>query len=257
MKKQKSNLIQLKSLSSTLAIKDVDMTSRRVKGYLAGFGNKDSDDDIILKGAFAKSLSENGVNSTSNRRIAHLYQHNMSRIIGVFEELKEDDLGLYFVSKMLETSEGNDRLIEYQSGALREHSIGFKYIWDKVEYDDEQDAYIIKEVKLYEGSAVTFGANENTPYLGTFKNNESKEQILERLNQDFASNIEITKGKASDEAVKAAYYRIELIQKAYNDVINTPNVKADLITLKECEPLQIENEKPKIKSFYQLLNQQM
>ena len=40
---------------------EVEVANRTVSGYLASFGNKDSDSDIILKGAFSKSLNDRGV----------------------------------------------------------------------------------------------------------------------------------------------------------------------------------------------------
>ena len=58
--------------STAVEIKDVDETNRIVKGYLSSFNTKDSDNDVIRKGAFKKSLKERGVNSKANRRIAHL-----------------------------------------------------------------------------------------------------------------------------------------------------------------------------------------
>ena len=55
-----------------LKVSDVSLKSRQVKGYFASFDTLDSDRDIIRKGAFTKSIQERGVNSTGNRKIAHL-----------------------------------------------------------------------------------------------------------------------------------------------------------------------------------------
>ena len=59
----------------------VQVDSRKVSGYLASLGNKDSDGDVIVKGAFSKSLNERGVSSTTARKIAFLYQHDMTKPI--------------------------------------------------------------------------------------------------------------------------------------------------------------------------------
>ena len=48
-------------------IKDMDGTKREVAVYLAKFGNVDSDNDVIQKGAFKKSIQERGPQSPSNR----------------------------------------------------------------------------------------------------------------------------------------------------------------------------------------------
>ena len=72
-------------------ISDVDLKSRQVKGYFASFDTLDSDRDVIRKGAFAKSIQENGVDSAGNRKIAHLRNHDWEQQIGKLTELGEDE----------------------------------------------------------------------------------------------------------------------------------------------------------------------
>ena len=50
---------------------DADEYAGIVKGYGSYFGNKDSDNDVIMKGAYKKTIAENG------SRVKYLYQHNM------------------------------------------------------------------------------------------------------------------------------------------------------------------------------------
>lgn len=138
-------------------VKDIDLKGRRISGYLSNFGNKDHDGDIITKGAFAKSLSER------KNDIFFLNQHNWAQPHGKFDELTEDSKGLYFVSSpLIDTSYSMDTLKLYEAGIIKEHSIGFTTIKDEV----KSDARYIKEVKLYEGSNVTLGANSETPFTG-------------------------------------------------------------------------------------------
>ena len=40
------------------SIEDIDMKNKIVTGYLSSFGNKDYDDDIIMRGAYKKSITE-------------------------------------------------------------------------------------------------------------------------------------------------------------------------------------------------------
>ena len=160
----------------------IEVNDRVVSGYLASFGNKDADSDIIMKGAFAKSLNERGVNSTTARKISYLYQHDMTKPIGRFTTLVEDEKGLYFEATLDNIPLANDVLEQYKSGTLNQHSIGFRYIKDKVEHSKELDAYIIKEVDLFEGSVVTMGANENTPFLGM--KSDSVEGEMEQLRRE-------------------------------------------------------------------------
>jgi HK97 family phage prohead protease len=137
-------------------VKDVNTEKGIITGYFSAFDSLDSDNDVIVKGAFSKTLQENG------KRIKHLWQHDVRYPLSKPTELKEDNYGLYFESKISQTSYGKDVLKLYQDGVIDEHSIGFRTIKNA----DKKDYNEIQEVKLWEGSTVTFGANPNTPFLG-------------------------------------------------------------------------------------------
>ena len=145
---------------NTGAIKDIDVKSRIVTGYLSAFGNVDSDNDIIEKGAFSKSINER------LSEIFYLQQHDWSKPLGKFKVLQEDEKGLYFEGEIINTSFGEDQLKLYEAGIVKEHSIGFTTVKSDFKQENENYIRIIKEVKLYEGSAVTLGANSQTPFLG-------------------------------------------------------------------------------------------
>lgn len=145
------------------SVKDIDSKGRVVTGYLSSFGNKDHDGDIIVKGSYSKSISERKDN------IFFLNQHNWQQPLSKFRVLREDEKGLYFESEPLpDTSYANDVMKLYEAGVLKEHSVGFQTV--KADYDREDDTRYIKEIKLYEGSVVTLGANSSTPFTG-FKSN--------------------------------------------------------------------------------------
>ena len=71
----------------------------------------------------------------------------------------EDAKGLRFTSKITETSYGKDVIKLYKEGVFNEHSVGFEI----VKSDNKAGYREIKEIKLWEGSTVTWGANPNTP----------------------------------------------------------------------------------------------
>lgn len=143
-----------------------EVDGNKVCGYLASFGNVDSDGDVIINGAFKKSLDERGVGSNTNRKISYLYHHDMTRPIGRFTTLVEDAKGLYFEAELDDIQLAKDVAVQYKSGTLNQHSIGFRYIWDKCEVDTNSSVMYVKEVDLFEGSVVTMGANDNTPFIG-------------------------------------------------------------------------------------------
>lgn len=164
-KRANSSPLGYKTIS--FAPKEMDVKDgRTVTGYLAIFNNKDSDGDILIKGCFAKSLQERGVDSSGGNKIAHLWQHDMREPLGKYTVLREDDKGLYFECPYDDIEKANRALTQFKSGTLNNFSIGYSYVWDKIEYDAEKDAFICKELNLYEGSVVTLAANDMTYFAG-------------------------------------------------------------------------------------------
>jgi HK97 family phage prohead protease len=153
-----------KSTETGAAIKDVDTSGRIVTGYLSVFGNKDSHGDIITAGAFTKTISERGPNG-SKPRLKYLRNHMTDAILGKFTEMREDDYGLYFEAKISDTAIGRDTMTLIKDGVLNENSIGYETINEK--YDEHAKANFLTEVKLWEGSAVTWGSNELAAVTGT------------------------------------------------------------------------------------------
>lgn len=140
-------------LKSGGEIKDVDVKRRIVSGYFSIFNNIDADKDKISPGAYKKSISE-------NTRIKHLYQHDprmpLSAVRGGTLKLKEDATGLYFESKIADTSVGRDVIKLYDDGVIDEHSVGIvvSKSFQRADYRE------LKELRLIEGSTVTWGSNE-------------------------------------------------------------------------------------------------
>lgn len=142
----------------------------RVK--FASFGNKDSEGDILVKGCFAKSINERGPQSDTNRKIAFLWQHDIYDPIGKVLEIEELDDGAYATVQLSNfDAVPNAKRAWYQlnDGDINQFSFGFQYVWDKMEYIEEEDAYLVKEVVLHEISVVTLGCNERTEYMGAVK----------------------------------------------------------------------------------------
>lgn len=169
----------------SLQIKEVawDGESRKISGYGAIFGNRDKVGDMLLRGCFAKSIAERGPQSGANDKIIFLWQHDMKEPIGKITELHEDERGLYFEAEIDDVDRGNQALKQLESGTLNQFSIGYNYVWDKCEWDDETDTLVVKEVILYEISVVSIGCNGETEYLG-LKSAEDQENAYEALNQD-------------------------------------------------------------------------
>ena len=218
-----------------LSLKDVDPKTRRVRIMLSKYDNIDSDGDVIRRGAFAKSIAERGPESQSGRKIQFLRFHDWEKPIGKFITLEEMADGLVATAELSEAPDGEAALIQYREGIINEHSIGFNYIADKMSVIELDGIQVndIKEVMLWEGSAVTFGANPLTPTLDVSKGN--KIELLEKINKKMDGLLKgLHTGNASDQA----YYRLEMAlkvcQSQYNQLLQTteplvtqPEVKED------------------------------
>lgn len=150
-------------------IKDVDTAKGIVTGYFSAFGNVDSDNDMIMPGAYKKTLQENA------NRVKHLWQHDVRYPLSKPTTLKEDSYGLYFESEISKTSYGKDVLQLYKDGVIDEHSVGFKTEKKQAKSDYTE----ITEIRLWEGSTVTFGANPNTPFTGM--KGASAEDVMKKM----------------------------------------------------------------------------
>lgn len=127
--------------------------SGEFSGYAAVFGNKDSGGDIIEKGAFSKTIREDF------DRIKILSQHTDCELpIGKPLELREDDEGLFIRGKISDTAKGRDIQTLMKDGVLNELSIGYDAV--EFDYDSEQGARRLKEIKLWEVSIVTWAMND-------------------------------------------------------------------------------------------------
>ncbi len=162
-----------KNLSLGASFKDADVKKGIVTGYFSKFDNVDSDGDIIRKGAFKKTIAEQGPGSTQPR-IKHLMNHNVSQPLGKIMDLKEDATGLAYESQIGTHSLGQDFIKMVESGLITEHSIGFRTI--KRNQLQEYQGYMknpakgwheLTELHLMEGSSLTaWGANALTPITG-------------------------------------------------------------------------------------------
>lgn len=178
---------QVKSIEAKELVHNSE--SRKISGYAAVFGNKDKAGDILIKGCFAKSIAERGPESSAKDKIIHLWMHDMKEPVGKITALKEDDHGLYFEAEISKIPQGDRYIEQLRDGTLNQFSIGFKYVWDKVEYDEERDAFIVKEVVLYEISAVSIGCNGETEFLD-FKSDENAYKLFDKEISEALKGVE-------------------------------------------------------------------
>jgi uncharacterized protein len=128
-----------------------DDETRTVEGFASVFNNEDSYRDIVIPGAFTRTLKENG-------RPAMLWQHDTRQVIGTWDELEETSKGLRVKGTILDTTLGNDVYKIVKAKAVTGMSIG--YGTKKYEIDEKKGTRKLLDVDLFEVSLVTFPAND-------------------------------------------------------------------------------------------------
>lgn len=162
------------------------------EGYASTFGNRDQGGDIMEAGAFTKSLKARGPAG-----IKMLADHDPTKRVGVWTDMKEDAAGLYVKGRLLtEKAIGQDAYVDLKAGALSGLSIGGRAA--VTSNDGRKRARLIKEWDLYEVSLVTFPMNEMATVTAV-------KDIADMTTEDWR-DMEATlrtKGLSRTDAVKA------------------------------------------------------
>jgi Escherichia/Staphylococcus phage prohead protease len=121
-----------------------------VEGYASLFGEIDQARDMVVRGAFADTLSTRNI-----RRIPMLFQHDPSEPVGIWLELREDHRGLFARGRLIpEVTRGRELISLLRAGAIDGLSIGFRT--SKARVDPKTRIRRLLAVDLWEISIVTF-----------------------------------------------------------------------------------------------------
>ncbi len=122
----------------------------RFAGYASVFGKLDDGGDIVMPGAFRKSLGLRG-----KHRIKMLFQHDPKEPVGTWEAIREDDFGLWVEGRLVPEVPRADALRRLIArGAVDGLSIGFRTVKStRASRDGNRRLW---EVDLWEISIVTF-----------------------------------------------------------------------------------------------------
>ncbi len=153
----KSVLYGATTFDERFRVKAVDDSKGIIEAYASKFGNEDSYKDIVVSGAYKRTL-------TSQRKSKHpwlypyLFQHDEKAILGGIQEAEEDDFGLLYQAQCnMETQLGREQYSNAKMGVLYQSSIGYDIPKGGAEYKD--GIRYLKEIRLWEISLVTFAAN--------------------------------------------------------------------------------------------------
>lgn len=195
-------------LRMKLEIKEISAEGT-FEGLLSPYGNVDGGGDVVESGAYAKTLKDQG-----NVR-PMLWQHKTDVPIG---DLTLDDRpdGLYCKGQLLMAlPEAQKAYLLIKAKIVKGLSIGFEAIKDAVEGGVRR----LKEVKLYEGSIVTFPMNEAALITSVKGKKETK--------SDFND------GLAEIQLYDARYQILSALSQALSSVIWSDLTREEKITVTE------------------------
>ena len=231
--KENNTTMILKGLNQGFA--DSDMKQGIVSGYFAMFGNKDLDGDVIEQGAFSKTVMERG--PQGKQLIKYLLDHDKNKVVAKLTNLYEDEKGLRYEAKIGSHAAGQDFQKMIESELINQHSFGFRTI--KEQYDADSKANLIKEVMMYEGSAVQFlGANPETTFID-LKSEQDAFNYLERL-EKFVKTSD-----ATDETLE----KLENQLKSLLDILKPADATLEETKAEAVEVITINDLKKQFESW--------
>jgi uncharacterized protein len=139
------------------------LSKRQIQGYGVIWGNKNLYGERVFKGAYTRSIRENGPGSGAAYELKFCDEHG--RACGLFEELREDDIGLFFRTKPLDqVSWADDVLTQVRTGTINNFSVGFLYIFEPnaISWNEDNQTLDIFQARLLEISAVAIPADLET-----------------------------------------------------------------------------------------------
>ncbi|MBD3764742.1 MAG: HK97 family phage prohead protease [Rhodobacterales bacterium] len=123
----------------------------RIEGYASLFGLRDQGGDVVLPGAYAASLA---ALADRGKRVKMLWQHDPAQPIGIWDEVREDDRGLWVKGRLLpEVARAREAAALLAAGAIEGLSIGYR---TRRAERDAKGQRLLAELELWEVSLVTF-----------------------------------------------------------------------------------------------------
>ena len=177
-----SNELDSNGLEVKHAFLDLELKEEEVGGVFVGygstFGNKDQGNDIVVAGAFANAVK---MHKSGKRKVKLLYQHDMKMPIGVIDEMREDDKGLYMKGRLLVgqgVAKADEAYALMKNGAIDGLSIGYRIQDSDITRSGVRK---IKQADLLEVSVVTFPMNERATVASIKSEPEITARAVERI----------------------------------------------------------------------------
>lgn len=167
------------SMAQPVAMSVKASTDGQIEGYASVIGNTDRGGDVVLAGAFSKSIQRH--KATSEMPVM-LWAHAQEQPIGKWTDIGEDDRGLFVKGQInLSTIKGKDAFESVKAGDVGGLSIGYSVPEGGREYVGK-GVFHLKEVDLYEVSVVAVPMNPLARITGV-KSLGSKAEAIDMLRE--------------------------------------------------------------------------
>ena len=121
-----------------------------LEGYASLFGVTDQGGDRVAPGAYGASLARLAARGD---KVRMLWQHDPTRPIGVWDEIREDARGLWVRGRLLpEVAQAREAAALVAAGAIEGLSIGYRTLGA----ERGSKGRVLTEIELWEVSLVTF-----------------------------------------------------------------------------------------------------
>jgi len=181
--------MKMHRLSIAFSVKAVG--DKEIEGHGSVFGNVDLGADIMLPGAFKRSLA---VHEGQGTMPAMLWQHQTDQIPGVWIKAQEDEKGLILKGEFADTQLGREARVLAKMRAFRGLSIGG--LIEDFDFDKKGNR-LIKGFELWEVSLVTFPMNPKAT-IEAVKSQFSTPRLLERHLREVGVPIKTAKELVHD-----------------------------------------------------------
>ena len=122
-----------------------------IEGYASLFGLRDKGGDLVMAGAYKRSLA---ALSAAGQSVKMLWQHDPAQPIGVWDEVREDSRGLFVRGRILaDAARGREAAALVAAGAIDGLSIGYRTLRAQ---KDAGGGRALCDLELWEVSLVTF-----------------------------------------------------------------------------------------------------
>lgn len=158
-----------------------------LEGYLAVYGNIDSDGEVFDKGTFAKSIREQ---INDGKGVPLMTRHfrdggDVGDAVGTIYAASEDEFGLYIKARFASTPDAQEVRTKAQEGIVRGLSVGFmpiRWEWEKEGGDEDGDMVLhFKEAKISEGTITLRPSNKEAHITAAKADAERLRKYDERL----------------------------------------------------------------------------